>query len=111
MKAIGIRAGAVCSAVLIAACAPDAWKKDPAYNTFLNQIQNDCYYKRIGEVDVGGLLNNTGSNQGDYFIDQTSRLQAGQITPENWTSAVTAFLDGRSTDPGIECVLRHLPKR
>jgi len=110
MKAIGIYTTALCTAALVAACAPDAWKKDPSANSFLGQIEKDCYYERIGPVYVGVLIDSPGASQSDYFIDQTSRLHAGEITPENWTSAVTAFLDGRPSDAGVQCVLKHLRK-
>ena len=46
--------------------------------------------------------------QATYFIDETSRLYYGKITPENWTSAVTAFIQGKNDDPGVRCVLEQL---
>ena len=108
-----IRSGfaTLCSVVLVAACAPDAWKDNPAYDSFLAQVQKDCYYQRIGTTNVGDLLLNSGTMQGTYFMDITSRLYAGQITPQSWTSSITAFLEGRESDPGVQCVLKHLPKR
>ena len=108
-----IRSGlaALCSVVLVAACAPDAWKSSPAYDSFLDQVQKDCYYQRIGTINVGDLLNNPGTMQATYFMDVTSRLYAGQITPQSWTSSITSFLEGRESDPGVQCVLKHLPKR
>ncbi len=110
-RSFGIRTVVLCGVALVAACAPDAWKSSPGDNSFLNQIEKDCYYQRIGDNEVGDLLNGNGGNQGNYFIDLTSRLQAGQITAADWTTGVTGFLDGRSSDPGIQCVLNHLPKR
>jgi hypothetical protein len=95
-------------AALVAACAPDAWKPAPGYEGFLNQVQNACYYQRIGLVNVGDMLTNPGSSQAGYFIDETSRLYFGKITPDNWTSAVTAFMQGRTDDPGVRCVLEQL---
>jgi hypothetical protein len=99
---------ALCAAVLVAACAPDAWKPAPGYDGFLNQVQNACYYQRIGMANVGDILTNPGNTQSVYFVDETSRLYYGKITPENWTSAVTAFIQGRSDDPGVRCVLEQL---
>ena len=101
----------LCSTVLVAACAPDALKSDPAYDAFLDRIQKDCYSARIGVVTVGDLLKNSGASDAVYFIDETSRLYAGQITRQSWTSAITAFLNGRESDPGVQCVLNHLPNR
>ncbi len=111
LGAAGIRTAALCGAFLLAACAPNAWKNVPAENTFLGRVQSACYYQRIGSVEIGDLLTSPGSNQGDYFIDMTSRLEAGQITAAAWTDGVTSFLDGRATDPGVKCVLDQLPQR
>ena len=94
----------------LAACAPDAWKPAPGYDGFLNQVQNACYYQRIGMVNVGDMLSNPGNMQSVYFMDETSRLYFGKISRENWTSAVTAFIQGRASDPGVQCVLDQLDK-
>jgi hypothetical protein len=101
---------AIVGAALIAACAPDAWKPSPGFDGFLAQVQNACYYQRIGVVNVGDMLTNPGSMQSTYFIDQTSRLYHGKITRESWTSGVTAFIQGRAGDPGVRCVLEQLDK-
>jgi hypothetical protein len=108
-----IRSGlaTLCSVVLVAACAPDAWKDNPAYDRFLDQVQKDCYYQRIGTNNVGDLLNNPGTMQGTSFMDITSRLYAGQITSQSWTESMVAFFEARDSDPGVQCVLKHLPKR
>jgi hypothetical protein len=98
------------SAAALAACAPDAWKPAPGYDGFLTQVQNACYYQRIGLINVGDMLTNPGSMQSTYFIDETSRLYYGKITRDNWTSAVTAFIQGRADDPGVRCVLDQLDK-
>jgi hypothetical protein len=108
MRALAATTAAWCGAALVAACAPDAWKPAPGYDGFLNQVQNACYYQRIGLVNVGDMLTNPGSTQAGYFIDETSRLYYDKITPDNWTSAVTAFMQGRSDDPGVRCVLDQL---
>jgi hypothetical protein len=98
------------AAGLLGACAPDAFKASPGYDAFLDQVQNACYYKRIGPINVGEMLANPGSMQSTYFIDQTSRLYFGKITRESWTSGVTAFIQGRASDPGVQCVLSELDK-
>lgn len=101
---------AFCATAALAACAPDAWKPAPGYDGFLNRVQNACYYQRIGLVNVGDMLTNPGNSQSGYFIDETSRLYFGKISRENWTSAVTAFIQGRASDPGVQCVLDQLDK-
>jgi hypothetical protein len=101
---------ACCVVALLAACAPDAWKRDPVAESFYGQVKNACYYERIGTVNVGALLNSPGSREGDYFLDMLSRLHAGKVAPDAWTSAVTSFLVGRPSDPGIKCVLDQVAK-
>lgn len=110
MRHPALRAAAVAAAATLAACAPDAWKPAPGFDGFLNQVQNACYYQRIGLVNVGDMLINPGNMQAGYFIDETSRLYYGKITRDSWTSAVTAFIQGRASDPGVQCVLEQLDK-
>ena len=98
------------TATLVAACAPDALKPLPGYNGFLQQVQQVCAYTLIGTYYAGDLAGDTGSMQSVYFIDQTSRLYFYKITPDNWIAGVTAFMQGRSSDPGIRCVLDQLDK-
>jgi hypothetical protein len=99
-----------CAGALLAACAPDAWKRDPATESFYGQVEKACYYQRIGTVNVGDLLNRPGSREGDYFLDMLSRLHAGKVPPDAWTSSVTSFLVGRPSDPGVKCVLDQYAK-
>jgi hypothetical protein len=101
---------ALSTTVALAACAPDAWKPAPGFDGFLTQVQNACYYRPIGIVNVGDMLTNPGNMQSTYFIDQTSRLYFGKITRSEWTSGVTAFIQGRASDPGVQCVLDQLDK-
>lgn len=110
MKAFVATMAALGGATLLAACAPDAWKASPGYDGFLDQVQKACYYQRIGVVNVGDMLTNPGNMQSTYFIDQTSRLYHGKITRDSWTSAVTAFIQGRTSDPGVQCVLEQFDK-
>jgi hypothetical protein len=109
MKARAVPWAAVVGAALVA-CAPDAWKPSAGFDGFLNQVQNACYYQRIGVVNVGDMLTNPGNMQSTYFIDQTSRLYYGKVTRSQWTSGVTAFIQGRDSDPGVQCVLEQLDK-
>jgi hypothetical protein len=105
-----IRAAALLATVTVGACAPDAWKPAPGYDAFLDQVQKACYYRPIGIVNVGDMLTNPGNMQSTYFIDQTSRLYFGKISRAEWTTGVTAFIQGRATDPGVQCVLAELDK-
>ncbi len=97
------------AAVFLAACAPDAIRRDRDFEAWLRDVRTDCQRAAIGTTTVGGLLNSTGSREGNNFLNQTSRLYAGNITREQWTASIVSFLRGRPTDPGIQCVLERLP--
>ena len=105
-----VRTIALLAAVLLAACAPDAVKPSPGYQGFLTQVQNACYYQRIGLANVGDILTNPGNMQSTYFVDMTSRLYFGKITRQNWIDGVTSFIQGRASDSGVQCVLDQLDK-
>lgn len=96
---------------LLAGCAPDAFRRDPAFEAWIGEVRTVCYRERIGTKRVGDLLGGAGSREGNHFLNQTSRLYADRLTPEQWTSGVLAFISGRPGDPGIKCVLDQLPKR
>ena len=96
---------------LVAGCAPDAIRKDSTFNAWIDDVRTVCYRALIGPITVGNLLSSTGSREGGYFFNQTSRLYAGQLTAQQWTSGVTAFISGKPSDPGVQCVLNQLAKK
>jgi|APFre7841882724_1041349.scaffolds.fasta_scaffold06022_4 hypothetical protein len=102
---------AAAAAAALAGCAPDAVRRDREFEDWLAEVRAACNNARISTTTVGGLLGSTGSREGGNFLNWTSRLYAGQVTPEQWTSGVTAFISGRPTDPGVRCVLERLPPR
>jgi hypothetical protein len=104
-------ATAAIALVLLAGCAPDAFRRDPAFEAWISEVRKECYRERIGTDTVGNLLGHSGSREGNHFLNQTSRLYAGLLTPEQWTSGVLALLSGSASDPGMRCVLDQLPKR
>lgn len=95
------------AAVLLAACAPDAIIPSRPYNDFLSQLTESCRGEAIGPYTVDQLARRTHSKHGNYFMDQTSRLYFGRINAQDWTAAVTGFLNAWPQDPGIACVLRE----
>ena len=110
MKMLLPKVTALCSIAALAGCAPDAWNANSGYDGFLNQVEKACYYKPIGMENVGDIINSPGNMNSVYFLDETSRLYFGKISRDNWTSAVTAFSQGRPSDPGVQCVLDELEK-
>ncbi len=107
-----LRAGwvAICGSSLLSACAPDAWKPANEFDAFLNQVQTACYYSPLGTTNIGNLLNANASDDASYFMDETSRLYYGRITPQNWTMAITSQLQANATDRGITCLLNEYQK-
>ena len=110
MRTLRSRTTVLCGSVLLAACAPDAWKPDKPFDQFLNQVQNMCYYQPISSTTVGNLLQPSGSENASYFLDVTSRLYAGRITPQDWTLMVTSQLQANATDRGVQCLLNVYEK-
>ena len=97
-----------CASLLAAACAPDAYAPSPQFNAFLTKLQQACAGQTIGpRARVDNLIQNSQSNAGAYFINQTSRLYAGTTTPQDYATGVSAFLNGWPSDPGVQCVLRE----
>lgn len=87
----------------IAGCAPDAWRPDPGYNAFLNAVQNGCPYFRIGLAGSDALFADS------RFLDDTSRLYHGVITPAAWKSSMQGMYNANPDDPGMACLLSKLP--
>jgi len=105
MQTFRSRTTLLVGSVLLAACAPDAWKPDKAYEQFLDQVQDACYYQPISSTTIGNLLQPSGSMNSSFFLDATSRLYAGRITPEAWTTMMTTQLQANAGDRGIRCLL------
>ena len=101
---------AVCGGLFLSACAPDAWKSSDPFNNFLNAVQSECYYDPISSTTVGNLLQPSGSDNASYFLDVTSRLYFGKITPQDWTLQVTSQLQANATDRGVKCLLNVYEK-
>jgi len=99
--------GIACAALLLAACAPDAYIPSKPYDAFLARLAEACRDQTIGVSTVDQLVRRSQSTVGNYFMDQTSRLYFGTITTQDWTAGVTGALRGWPQDPGIGCVLRE----
>lgn len=109
MRGSAAAALSVIGVVLLGGCAPDAVKSSAPYDAFLTQVQNKCYYTKIGMWNVGDILTNPGNMNSTYFTDITSRLYFGRISRASWIAGVTGFAAGsRESDSGIACVLAQL---
>jgi len=103
----GFRVAVLACAAPLAACAPDAIIPSQPYDAFLARVGEACRGKPIGPYTVDQLARRSQSKAGNFFMDQTSRLYFGRLSPRDWTTQVSGFLRGWPEDPGIDCVLRE----
>jgi hypothetical protein len=107
-------AAAMLLALALPGCAPDAVKNIQAtgFNAFLDRIAASCKPLRLGTFDAGSAIQR-GGMLGDadyaYFLDITSRLYYGRVSPDAYTSGITAsFGPGGDTSRSLDCILGNL---
>lgn len=115
----GLPASRVCLALgllalAVSGCAPDALNNRQAtgFNGYLNTLAAGCRPLVIGSADVGVWLFNRGSNDPNYsyFLDMTSRLYYGTVSPDAYRNGLTGFLGPSSTNAqAFECIFANLP--
>jgi hypothetical protein len=93
----------------LAGCAPDSVRPSSAFDAWTSKVVTACNYRTIGRYEVGTLLGINATDHGVIFLDSTSRLYGGEITPNQWTLSVTGDLNGQPGDPGVSCILAQLP--
>jgi hypothetical protein len=103
---------AIAAVTLVAACAPDEFKPSPGFDGFLDLVGRECYPDTIGPILVRqwaqGLGPGGGSGAG--FMDATSKLYYGKMTPFQYRQFIVAFSDnGAATNKGIDCIISKLP--
>ena len=97
-------------------CAPDSVTNVQAtgYNAYLNTIATNCNPLMLGDADVSEWIRYGGANDYNYsyFLDMTSRLYYGSISPGAYRDGVTGFF-GPSTrnEASFACIFRNLPPR
>ena len=102
--------------VAASACAPDSVTNVQAtgYNAYLNTIAANCNPLMLGEANVSEWIQQGGANNNNYsyFLDMTSRLYNGNISPAAYRDGITGFL-GPSTrnEASFACIFRNLPAR
>jgi len=89
----------------LAACATDAWKPNPNFSAFLNQVERACGTSRIGELTVSQLMNPSSAMSSAYFVDMTSRLDLGKISAEDYVLGVSTTFNTVRDSAGIRCIL------
>jgi hypothetical protein len=94
-------------------CATNATKS--AYNTFLEQIAQECKPLIIGSDDYTQaiIFNGLGADPDNYnnFLTKTQALFSGGLPPDIYRSSLTAFIGtGTYNDRSFNCIIAHLPK-
>ena len=88
--------------LVIAACAPDAWRPDDRCDAFIAQVQNKCVFKQIGAFEISP---SDMQPLDPFFLDVTSRFYHGQISRQDYVSSLEAAYTASPDAPGIVCIL------
>ena len=95
----------VAAALCLAACAPDAWKPNPQFSAFLNQVERVCGTTRLGELTISQLMNPGSSLYSAYFVDMTSRFELNRITAEEYVAGISSTFNTVRDSAGIRCIV------
>ncbi len=100
----------------VSACAPDSVTNVQAtgYNAYLNTIAANCNPLMIGDANVSEWIRYNGANNFNYsyFLDMTSRLYYGTVTPASYQESITGFLGPSArNEASFACIFRNLPPR
>lgn len=98
-------AAGLAAALVLAACAPDAWKPNPQFSAFLNQVERVCGTTRLGELTISQLMNPGSSLYSAYFVDMTSRFDLGKITVDEYVSGIASTFNTVRDSAGIRCII------
>jgi hypothetical protein len=96
-------AAIVAGALALAACAPDSWRRSPAFNDFLWQISRECHPRTIGAIQISTLISDP------FFVNETSHLFHQNRSPQEYRSAINAFYPGNNA-AALDCILERLPR-
>ncbi len=78
----------------------------PASNAFLDQVNSSCGKLNIGSQPIDYLL--SGNSDDTYFIDETSKLSAGEIDQATYTSDINSFYPAGNNDRALQCIFEQL---
>ena len=111
------RMGLATLALLVAACAPDAWQnyKATGFNDYLNVVQQNCQPLWIGGNLMRSIDASAWQGQGggfDQWLDATSRLYYNRMTPAEYRNSVQSLVMSTSdsrTNQSLDCIIAQLP--
>jgi len=100
----------VASVLALCACGGGVLAPEgPQSNAFLNKISANCGKLRIGDQPIDYLLS-VDSND-DYFIDEASKLSAGEIDKATFTEDINGFYPTDSNQPALACIFAQMGGR
>ena len=107
-----LRVSAFTLVLLLAGCggalvAPDALVEDPGAEAFLDQVAKDCGDKSIGNSPLNYLIN---ESDDAYFIDVTTKLYFGRITPEQYRDDINGLYPIGANEGALRCIIALLPR-
>ena len=86
-------------------CAPDAWKPNPQFSAYLNQVERVCGTTRLGELTISQLMNPGSSLYSAYLVDMTSRFELNRITVEDYIDGISSTFNTVRESAGIRCIV------
>lgn len=98
---------AVAATIALAGCSGGlVAPEDSQSNAFLNQIGADCGHLNIGSQPIGYLL--TVDSDDTYFIDETSKLSAGEIDRTTYANDINSFYPAGDNSRALDCIFGQL---
>jgi len=115
-RAVARTTVALALVLLVSACAPDAFVPRSAsrdFDAYLGTLKRACPNLLIGRSDISRSLQyGAGDNDYAWWLDMTSRLYYGTVSPSAYRSAVNAQLGpGSSNADAFDCIVDNLPAR
>ncbi|MTW19606.1 lipoprotein [Allochromatium palmeri] len=77
-----------------------------ASDAFLDQVAANCGTFKIGNQPINFLLDV--NNNDVYFVDETSKLSAGQVDQSTYASDINAFYPTDTNQAALDCIFDQL---
>ncbi|MBK1722997.1 hypothetical protein [Thiocystis violacea] len=77
-----------------------------ASNAFLDQVAANCGKLKIGNQPIEFLLDVNSSDV--YFVDETSKLSAGQVDQSTYATDINAFYPTDTNQAALNCIFDQL---
>lgn len=104
-RAPGTAAAALVAAALLGACAADAWKPNPRFSAFQNQVERVCGTTRLGELTISQLMDPGSAQFSAYLLDMISRFEQGKVTGQEFAEGIGSTFNTVRDSAGIRCIV------